>query len=225
MKKNKNVLLGLLIFISYLIFSFFGSDILNIFGINKYPTVIKLIIVLIYDLFILFSLVCVYLKNIRKDFKDFLTNLKYYLNNYLKYWFLNLGLMMITSSIISMITKIDNSTNQEYVVKILENFPIYALLSTVIIAPLTEELIFRLNFRKIFKTDILFIIISGLVFGIMHLSVASSFLELIYIIPYSIPGFIFAYTLKKSNNIFVPIFLHLLHNGVMMILQILITLI
>ena len=132
---------------------------------------------------------------------------------------------MITSSIISMITKIDNSTNQEYVVKILENFPIYALLSTVIIAPLTEELIFRLNFRKIFKTDILFIIISGLVFGIMHLSVASSFLELIYIIPYSIPGFIFAYTLKKSNNIFVPIFLHLLHNGVMMILQILITLI
>ena len=106
MKKNSQTLIGLLVFTIYLILSFFGSNILNIIGINKYPTIIKLILLIIYDLFILFSLVCVYLKNIRKDFKDFLTNLKYYLNNYLKYWFLNLGLMMITSSIISMITKI-----------------------------------------------------------------------------------------------------------------------
>lgn len=224
MKKNKNVFIGLLVFTLYLILSFFGSDILNIIGINKYPIIIKLIMLLIYDLLILFSLVCIYLKTIRKDLKDFIINFKYYFNSYLKYWFLNLGLMMIASSLVSMITQIDNSTNQEYVVKILENFPIYASLSTIIIAPITEELVFRLNFRKIFKTDILFIIISGLVFGIMHLSVATSLLELLYIIPYSIPGFIFAYTLKKSNNIFVPISLHMLHNGVMMILQIFISL-
>lgn len=220
MKKNKNVLIGILVFTLYLILSFFGSDILNILGINKYPTLIKLIIILIYDLFILFSLVCIYLKTIQKDFKDFKTNFKYYFNNYFKYWFLNIGLMMISSSIVSMITQIDNSTNQEYVVKILENFPIYAIVSTVIIAPITEELIFRLNFRKIFKTDFLFIIMSGLIFGLMHLSVATSLLEFLYIIPYSIPGFIFAYTLKKSNNIFVPISLHMLHNGIMMLMQI-----
>lgn len=220
MKENKSVLIGILVFTLYLILSFFSSDILNILGINRYPTLIKLIIILIYDLFILFSLVCVYLKTIQKDFKDFKTNFKYYFNNYLKYWFLNIGLMMISSSIVSMVTQIDNSTNQEYVVKILENFPMYAIVSTVIIAPITEELIFRLNFRKIFKTDLLFIIISGLIFGLMHLSVATSLLELLYIIPYSIPGFIFAYTLKKSNNIFVPISLHMLHNGIMMLMQI-----
>lgn len=225
MKKNSQTLIGLLVFTIYLILSFFGSNILNIIGINKYPTIIKLILLIIYDLFILFSLVCVYLKNIRNDFKNFKCNFKYYFNNYLKYWFLNLGLMIISSNIISMITQIDNSTNQEYVIKILEKFPIYACLSAIIIAPITEELIFRLNFRKIFKTDILFIIMSGLIFGLMHLSVATSILELLYIIPYSIPGFIFAYTLKKSNNIFVPISLHLLHNGIMMIMQIFISLI
>ena len=98
-------------------------------------------------------------------------------------------------------------------------YPIYAIITAIFIAPITEELIFRLNFRNIFKNDLVFIIISGLAFGIMHFTGAKTSEELLYIIPYSIPGFIFAYTLKKSNNIFVPISLHMIHNTLMVILQ------
>lgn len=225
MKDKKEAIIGLLVFIGYILLSFFSSDIFTLIGINNYPISIKILITFIYDLFILFSLVCIYLKKIKRDLKDYKNNFKYYINKYFKYWFLNLGLMMISSTLISMFTNIDSSTNQEYIVKLLDNFPLYTLISTVLIAPVTEELMFRLNFRKIFKTDFLFIIMSGITFGAMHLSVATSALELLYIIPYSIPGIIFAYTLKKSNNIFVPISLHLFHNTVMMILQLLITII
>ena len=131
---------------------------------------------------------------------------------------------MITNIIIINITNINSSTNQEYITKLLGKYPIYTIVATILIAPLTEELIFRLNIRKIFKNNIVFIITSGLVFGALHMTVATSIKELLFIIPYSIPGFIFAYTLTKSKNIFVPISLHMLHNTVMILLQILITL-
>ena len=62
---------------------------------------------------------------------------------------------------------------------------------------------------------------SGLVFGGLHvISSYTNLINLIYIIPYSIPGFIFAYTLVRSKNIFVPIGLHFFHNAIMMIVQI-----
>lgn len=221
MKNKKEAIIGLLVFIGYIILSFFSGDIFTIISINNYPISIKILITFIYDFVILLSLIGIYTKTLIKDLKDYKRNLKYYINKYFKYWFLNLGLMMISSTLISMFTNINSSTNQEYIVKLLNNFPLYTLISTVLIAPVTEELMFRLNFRKIFKTDLLFIIMSGITFGAMHLSVATSLLELLYIIPYSIPGFIFAYTLKKSNNIFVPISLHLFHNTIMMILQLL----
>ena len=70
-------------------------------------------------------------------------------------------------------------------------------------------------------TVILFILLSGLVFGSMHvIGTCEHLIDLLFIIPYSIPGFIFAYCHVKSKNIFVPISLHLIHNSLMMILQI-----
>ena len=126
---------------------------------------------------------------------------------------------MIANIIILSIIKIPITTNQKYVEALLMKYPIYAIISASIIAPITEEMIFRLNFRNIFKNNILFIIVSGLVFGLMHFTNAKSTLELLYIIPYSIPGFIFAYTLTKSDNIFVPISLHLMHNTLMIIVN------
>ena len=223
MKKYKDIIIGILVFLGYLLLSKYADNILILLGFNKLSTPLKLIVSIIYELFILLTVIFIYLKTIVNDFIDYKQNIKYYINNYLKYWFLNLGLMMITNIIIINITNINNSTNQEYITKLLGKYPIYTIVATILIAPLTEELIFRLNIRKIFKNNILFIITSGLVFGALHMTVATSIKELLFIIPYSIPGFIFAYTLTKSKNIFVPISLHMLHNTVMILLQLLIT--
>ncbi len=221
MKKNKDVLIAIIVLIFYLLLSQFSSYIFILLGFNKYPLFLKIIILIIYELLILFGVICIYLKTLQNNFKDFKNNFKYYVNNYLKYWFLNFGLMVISSILISIFTNLNNSTNQEYIIKSLNKFPIYTMISTIIIAPLTEELIFRLNLHKIFKNNILFILISGLLFGSLHLLSAQSIQEFVYIIPYGISGIIFAYTLQKSNNIFVPISLHFLHNSIMMLMQLL----
>ena len=224
MKKYKEEFIGILVLIGYLLLSTLGSDILLLLGVNKLSTPLKLVVALIYDLLLLMTIIFIYLKTIVQDFNNFKSNIKYYIDNYFKYFFLNLGLMMLSNIIIINITSINNSTNQEYITNLLGKYPLYTIVATILIAPITEELMFRLNIRKIFKSDKLFIIMSGLIFGALHMTVATSFKELLFIIPYSIPGIIFAYTLTKSKNIFVPISLHTMHNTLMILLQLLLTL-
>jgi len=224
MKKYKEEIIGILVLIGYLLLSTLGSDILLLLGVNKLSTPLKLVVALIYDLLLLMVIIFIYLKTIVQDFNNFKSNIKYYIDNYFKYFFLNLGLMMLSNIIIINITSINNSTNQEYITNLLGKYPLYTIIATILIAPITEELMFRLNIRKIFKSDLVFIIMSGLIFGALHMTVATSFKELLFIIPYSIPGIIFAYTLTKSKNIFVPLSLHTMHNTLMILLQLLLTL-
>lgn len=219
MKKYKDSLIGLAVFIGYLLLSQYSNVVISLLGFKSLSTSLKLLISIVYDLLIITGIIFIYLKTIVKDFNNFRQNFQYYFNTYSKYWFLNLGLMMISNIIISSLISINSSTNQQYIVSLLDKYPIYTFITTILIAPVLEELAFRLTFRKIFKTDILFIFLSGLIFGTLHFSVATSIQELLYIIPYSIPGWIFAYTLKKSNNIFVPISLHMFHNTIMTVLQ------
>ena len=131
--------------------------------------------------------------------------------------------MILSNAIITMFTTTITSENQQTIIDTLKQAPIYTFILTVFVAPILEELVFRLSFRKIFKyTNVLFILFSGLFFGGMHvLGTLSNPIDLLFIIPYSIPGFIFAYIYSKEKNICIPMSLHFIHNGIMMSLQIL----
>lgn len=228
-KKNndfKNMLIGFGVILLYLIASLSSYDFINAIGINynNLSYLGKSICIICYELILTLIIIYIYRKDFIPNFKDFIKNIGKYLKKYIKYWFIILALMIFSNIIVTMFTTTNISNNQQTIIDSLKQFPIYTFVVTVLIAPVLEELVFRLSFRKIFPhTDILFIIFSGLIFGSMHvLGNCNSLVDLLFIIPYSIPGFIFAYTLKKSDNIFVPISLHFIHNGVMMILQLLI---
>lgn len=215
----KNVLTGLSVLILYLLASYFSGFILLLFKVDldKLSTFQKIVFNLSYEFILILIIMFIYRKKLTHDFKYFKGC---HFKEYIRYWFIALGLMLISNIIINMLTKIDTSSNQEAIMETFSKAPIYTMILTVVGAPILEELVFRLSFRKMFKTDILFIIMSGLFFGFMHVSSPSSIAELLYIIPYSIPGFIFAYTLTKSDNIFVPMELHFIHNSVMMLFQV-----
>lgn len=221
--RKKDIIKGISVLVLYFLFSNIFISILSIFGIhyNNLSKLFKAILSLSNDIILIGIIILIFFNTIKTNFINYKKNIKDYLQKYFKYWLLAFILMLISNFIISLITNIDTSTNQKEVVKIFKELPIYTFIITVFCAPILEELVFRLSFRKIFKNDILFIILSGLIFGSLHLTIASSKLELLYIIPYTIPGIIFAYTLKKSDNIFVPISLHFIHNGFLMIIQIL----
>ena len=225
MKKEnlKQPILGLCVVASYFIYSYFQTLPLSLVGINYYNLSMfnKIIYLMITELIYLLILFYIFRKEYIKDFKKYVKNFKDYMPKYMEYWALAFSLMLISNFII--ITLFPNSvaTNQVAINNILVEAPFYMIVSAVLFAPFLEETIFRFSFRKIFKNDLIFIILSGLVFGGLHvIGSFNNLIDLIYIIPYSIPGVIFAYTLVKSKNIFVPMSLHFFHNGIMIFIQI-----
>lgn len=233
MEKEKNydlrdMFIGFGVLFLYLIASSLPYDFIKLFGVNynDLSLIARQIYLILYEASLTLIIVYIYRKDFIPNFKDFLKNNIKYFKKYIKYWFIMLGLMILSNSIITMFTTTMTSENQQAIVDTLGKAPIYTFIITVFIAPILEELVFRLSFRKIFKhTNILFIVFSGLFFGGMHvLGTLSNPIDLLFIIPYSIPGFIFAYIYSKSKNICIPTSLHFIHNGIMMSLQILLLL-
>lgn len=223
MKKNdKKTLVGIGVFLFYFFVSQFQALpfwVLNI-DTTTLPEIVKVIYTLLVQVFLVLVIAYIFRKDLKKNFKDLKKNHKYYFSNYLKYWFLALGLMMLSNAIILMFEPGSIAGNEEAIRDMFSKTPIYTFISAVIIAPILEELVFRKSFRYMFSNDILFILASGITFGAFHvIGSFETFFDLIYIIPYSVPGLVFAYVLVKSKNIFVPMGLHFLHNGILMSLQ------
>lgn len=226
-KNRENILIGIVAFLLYFVQSLFQYVPLKIMGIDYYQMSLnsKIIYLLCYEFIFILILFLIYRKVFVHDFKDYIKNFRTYIKKYMEYWALAFGLMILSNLIIVSILPNAVATNQENVNAIFNVAPIYMIVSAVFFAPFIEETIFRLSIRNIIKNDTIFIIISGLIFGGLHvIGSFESLVDLIYIIPYSIPGFVFAYTLVKSKNIFVPISLHFFHNGFTMIMQIILSL-
>lgn len=226
-KDFKNMILGFGVITLYLVASLSSLNILSIFNINynNFSLLGKAIYAITYEALLTLIIIFIYRKDFIPDLKIFVKNNAKYFKKYIKYWFLVIILMILSNGIVTMFTNTDTAANQEIIVNTLKKAPIYIFITTVFIAPILEELVFRLSFKKIFAhTNFLFILFSGFIFGSMHvIGSLNNITDILFIIPYSIPGFIFAYTYIKSENICVPISLHFIHNGVSMCLQIILT--
>lgn len=226
MKKNKtinNAFKGIIVILLYYVMSMLQGLPFALLGVDTayMPTFLKSIYLFSYQVLMVSIILLIYKDLITEKWSDLKKNHQEYFNKYFKYWFLLLGLMMISNFIIMIITKNSSGAeNQNQIINMFSKSPIYTYLSAVIFAPIVEELVFRQSVRNLIpKYNILFILVSGLIFGGMHVLGADTFAEFIYIIPYSIPGMVFAYVLTKSNNIFTTIGLHFVHNGILMSLQ------
>lgn len=227
-KNIKNIFIGIGVILLYLVASALPIDIINSFGINynKLSEPLKELYLISYEIILTLIIIYIYKKDIIPDFKNFFRNIKKYFKEYIRYWFMMLILMVTSNLIVTLFTTTDIANNQADIIDTLKVAPIYTFIITVFVAPILEELVFRLSIKKIFgNINFLFILFSGLIFGSMHvIGNYENLIDLLFIIPYSIPGFIFAYVYTKSKNICVPMGLHFIHNGIMMSMQILLLL-
>ena len=221
-EKVKKYIIGLGSIIVYFLLSelqLLPFQLLDI-DVNKIPLYLKIIYLLCYEAIIIGIIILINLKKLKNDLKDLKANHQNHFKGCLKYWLIALFIMYISNLFISLI-QAGLPNNEEIIRSQFQISPIYIFVSAVIFAPILEELIFRQSFRNILNNKWLFIIISGLVFGGMHVfnSDNLTMIDLLYIIPYSTPGMAFAYMLYKTNNIFVSMGFHMLHNGIMVALQ------
>ncbi len=172
---------------------------------------------------ILLCLIIYFFKDqLKRDLEDLKINHKTYFQKYFKYWFVLLAVMMTSNLLIQAFTNSNQAANEEAIRELMKTAPIYTFISAVLVAPFLEEFIFRLSFRHLIKNKYLFILISGLTFGSLHVITSVNVItDYLYIIPYSVPGLIFAYLYVKSENIFTSTAIHFVHNGILLSLQIL----
>ena len=219
--KTNKILTALGIIFCYLFLDVIGLIPLVILNVNteNLSTLFKMIYIISYEVLFLFMIYLIYKDDIKRNFKELIKNIGEVYIKYIPYWFLMIVLMYITNTILYVITD-EIAQNEENVREIIDNYPIFAFILSVLIAPVMEELVFRKCIREMISNKKLYIVVSGLVFGFMHiLACMSSIFDILYIISYSIPGFIFAYIYTKSDNIFSSIGLHMTHNFILVLIQ------
>ena len=131
-------------------------------------------------------------------------------------WLIGLALMYITATILTHFLS-SGPQNQDAVVENLTNNKIQAIINLVLLIPFLEETAFRLNFKKTITNKYLYIIITSLIFGFLHV-IGEKGLNLLFIIPYSMPAIAFAIAEVKTDNIYSSMIFHMLHNAITVIL-------
>lgn len=216
--KIKEIIKFILIFLLYLLYSDIIIIILTKLGVNikVLPNNLKIAIMFLINLSLMIMLFIFYSKSIKENLKDLKLNFKSYIKDNFKYYVIGLLIMIISNIIISFFVE-GNSTNETLIREYINIMPIYMIFSSCIYAPFTEEMVFRKSLRNCFNNKVLYILLSGLIFGSMHLLSANNLIELVFLIPYSSLGCVFAYMYYKTNNIFVPMTFHMVHNTIIVI--------
>ena len=217
----KYCLKGVLVIIIYFLFSLGQNIPFILLRINtsELPSYITIMYSLAVELLMISLILFIFDKEIKTAFQDLKKNHLNYFNKYLKYYIISVIVMVSANMLINTLGG-GLSTNETTIRNEFHIFPIYTFISAVVLAPILEESVFRLAFRSIISNDFLFITISSLIFGSLHL-IGTPINELLplYLLSYCSCAFAFAYMLKKTNNIFVSIFFHFMHNGLILSLQ------
>ena len=178
--------------------------------------------ILVY-LILFLVLAIIYHKRLIHDLKEFK---KEYVFIAFKNWMIGLGAMFIANIVISSFGG-GLAANEEANRNLLAMYPISSFISMVFLGPIIEEITFRASFKKAFSKWYTFAIVTSLLFGAAHIQtffVTYDFMELLYLIPYSALGFFFAKAFYETDNIYTSYLAHLFHNGMCVILLLLISL-
>lgn len=202
LKEYTNKYICLIAFIICLGILLFGSKIIT-----------KFWMLIVFYVVILSLMIGAFYKQLIHDFKIFKSYFKEYFVLILKTWGKALVLIMITTIIIQIITNTTQANNQIALQNSFNSNPVFIAILAMFYAPIAEELMFRGVFRKFIKNKKLFVIVSGVVFGLMHVIDDSKTLaEFSYVFVYSILGIYLAGIYAKTNNLCTNIFMHFMQN-------------
>lgn len=167
---------------------------------------------------LIFALVLyIFGKRLKRDFKAFKENFGTYMGYIFKWWGIMLGLSIVAAGIRLLLGGDVETANQAG----LNSMPLWYVGPLAMIwAPFVEEGIFRGGLRRFVKNDKLFIVLSALLFGLLHTVGSETGLYNIFIqsLQYMVMGGVMAHVYTKTNNICVNMGVHCVQNtfGVVM---------
>lgn len=122
--------------------------------------------------------------------------------------------------IIALISPTATSANQSQIISVFHIIPFVTFFSSVIYAPIVEEILFRGIFFRWFRAHMKFVpaaLLSGLLFGFLHVMDSfflGNFSDMIYLFSYGLIGVFFALAYEKTESIYGSMMLHVINNTV-----------
>lgn len=205
------LILGLYFFLPVFLiipFLFLKNNLLELLLVNLLLTIIFTII---------------YGNDLVNDFHGLKKNWKQILKTTLKYWIISLIISILISNIIELF-HLSPNINQEENIKLLKTHPIAEYLFACLLAPITEELVFRRSFINTTNNKHIYAIITGFLFAFVHVisSLDQGAITIVYVLTYLPLGMAFGYAYFKTKNIFGTMITHSLHNFISLTLTLLI---
>ena len=219
--KLKQWIIFLLILFLFLYLDYFvvGVYFTTRTNLNNLSLLDKLIILFSKYIILVIIFLAKDIKYLKEKWIDFKNNFKKYSAIAFKNWFAGFLIMIVSNIIISYFIK-GIGQNESAVQELIEKIPVIAFILTTIFAPFIEEMVFRKYLKDCVDNKVLYMILSGLIFGFIHTQIDVNILELLLIIPYGALGFMFAKTINETDNIYTTIMMHMFHNGVLTLLAI-----
>ena len=222
LSKYKPLLKFIFVFFLFYFSGLFQIIPIILFKLKNYGDATDVALSLFSNLFLILILIKLYKDELKTEWNNFRNNIATNIDIGVKGWFLGLLGMMFFNIVLTMFLRDGGAANEQEVQKMISALPWVMFVNAGIIGPFIEEIVFRKTLKNIFKSGTSFIIISGLMFGLMH--VASSFTtigSILYFIPYSCLGWAFGYMYQKTDSVFTSTLLHILHNSTLILCSIL----
>ena len=178
------------------------------------------VLMLCSNLFVATILYVIYSDYLEEKFKDFKKNFGKYTDIAIKSWVIGLIIMFVCNALIVKFSPSKEAINEQNVQQIIQNTPLMAFIMTSIFAPFNEEMIFRKALKDTTNDNMIYILLSALIFGYLHVTNSNSLYDFLYIIPYGALGAAFAYISVKTDNVYSSILVHFVHNSILTIFSI-----
>lgn len=213
-KSTKKEIVGAII----LILVYFSQLVLGKVIPNDMQYEQRLAIVIVYYIISLITAIAVFWRKLKNDIKLFKENFGAYMKFVLPKYGLALLTLIIANMICLRITNQSTSVNQASV----NSLPLwFSVPLSIIWAPIVEEMVFRGTIRRFIKNDIVFIIVSSILFGLIHVTNEASLFNMAFMmIPYASLGAYLAYMYAKSENIMSNVSAHCIQNTIASIITV-----
>lgn len=225
-KKNeliniKGVIIGIILFLLYYFSAYLQLIPIFLFNIKTITGSTQVLLSLFSNTIILIILIIIFRKQLIHEWKIFKEKFLENIDTGIKYWIIGLLIMMVSNTILTFILNMGQATNEQKVQQLISYLPWIMVINAGIIAPCVEEIIFRKCYKNAFSNKWLFIGLSSLVFGSLHVITSmTSLMDLLFIIPYGSLGAAFAIMYQKTDTIYTSMLMHMLHNTILIILSI-----
>lgn len=206
---------------SYL-FKYIPLIILSVFNAYQSDNNISIICTVFSNIILSLVFLKIYWKDLKKEFKIFKKDIFKNLDAGLMLYGIGLAVMVTMNLILVFVFHSEGAKNELSLHVLIKQFPIAMGIIICLFGPFIEEIVFRKTLRDAFPNNAVFIIMSFLVFGSIHVTgTATSLVDWLYIIPYGALGAAFAGMYCKTKTIYTSMTYHMIHNTILFFLVLL----